>query len=292
MDDLSSFFTSQDKEKKKTAFSDESEDMLRECIRQLSVELYRRNSATKKDNEGPILPPPERGEPEDLKPIEKPRVKLSTDDVFKSSITKDTWPSSPTKSNGTRKDPVVTFLKQNYGAMKTAISNIRDKVFQSQLRGQLSMATLDLLDAELTFYLENMKTLRHQLAELPQLTTYVKNGIHKSYHIHEEIVKKTKQDIQKHLVRLRQKEVDLTGSTQTGVVSKTEKKQEDIPKRKDHFTHLSDDLSKQAKKKNCNDECRRKTEMYQQFKIKKLLADQSRKFEVRLQHELARKLIN
>ena len=84
MADLSSFFTSQEEEKKKTAISDESEDMLRECIRQLSIELYRRNSATKKDDEGPILlPPPKRGEPEDLKPIEKPRVMLSTDDVFK-----------------------------------------------------------------------------------------------------------------------------------------------------------------------------------------------------------------
>ena len=128
MVDLSSFFTSQGEEKKKTAFSDESEDMLRECILQLSVELYRRNSATKKDKEGPILPPPKREEPEDLKPIEKPGVMLSTDDVFKSSLPRDTWPSSPTKSLEISKELMVTSLKHNYGAMKTTISNIRDKV--------------------------------------------------------------------------------------------------------------------------------------------------------------------
>ena len=50
------------KTKKKKALADESEDALKERIRLLSVELNRRNSATKKDDEGPILPPPKRKE--------------------------------------------------------------------------------------------------------------------------------------------------------------------------------------------------------------------------------------
>ena len=113
MADLSSCFTSQEEEKKKSAFLDKSEDTLRECILQLSVELYRRNSAIRKDNEGPILPPPEREKPEGLTPIEKPRV-MSEDDVFKSSLPKDSWPSSPTDSLERSKELVVAFLKQNY----------------------------------------------------------------------------------------------------------------------------------------------------------------------------------
>jgi hypothetical protein len=41
---------------KKKALADESEEVLRECIRRLSVELNRRNSAAKTDDEGPVLP--------------------------------------------------------------------------------------------------------------------------------------------------------------------------------------------------------------------------------------------
>ena len=161
MADLSSCFTSQEEEKKKSAFADMSRDSLEELILQLSIEVYRRSLTAKKDNEGPFLETPE-----DLTPIEKPRVMLSGDDVFKSSLPKDSCPSSPTDSLDSQK-LVVKFLKQNYGAMKTSISDIKVRVFQSQL----SMPTLNLMDVELTFYLENMKTLRQQLSELPQLTT-------------------------------------------------------------------------------------------------------------------------
>ena len=242
----------------------------------MSVELYRRNSATRKDNEGPILPPPEREKPEDLTPIEKPRVMLSEDDVFKSSMPKDSWPSSPTDSLEKSQKLVVHFLKQNYGVMKTSITSIQTEVFQSQI----STPTLNLMDVELTFCLENMKTLRHLLAELPHLKTSDKYKIHKSYHAYEDTVGKSKQEIQKLLVKLRQKEVDLTRNTQSGVVSKTKKKQEDIPTRKDHFTLLSDYLSKKVKKKKCNGNCQRNAEMRHRFEVEKLLKEQNEKFEV------------
>ena len=133
MADLSSCFTSQEEEKKKLAFSDMSEDSLKELILQLSIEVYRRNSATRKDNEGPILPPTEREEPEGLTSHKKPRVMLSEDDVFKSSMPKDSWPSSPTDSLERSQKLVVTFLKQNYGVMKTSITSIQKEVFQSQI---------------------------------------------------------------------------------------------------------------------------------------------------------------
>ena len=69
MADLSSCFTSQEEEKKKSAFADMSKDSLKELILQLSIEVYRRSLTAKKDNEGPILPPTEREKPEDLTPI-------------------------------------------------------------------------------------------------------------------------------------------------------------------------------------------------------------------------------
>ena len=161
MADLSSCFTSQEEEKKKSAFSDMSEDSLKELILQLSIEVYRRSLSAKKDNEGPVLE-----KPEDLTPVEKPRVMLSGEDVFKSSMPKDSWPSSPTDSLEKSQKLVVQFLKQNYGVMKTSITSIQKEVFQSQI----STPTLNLMDVELTFCLENMKTLRHLLSELPQLT--------------------------------------------------------------------------------------------------------------------------
>ena len=46
------------------ALAEESDDVLKERIKQLSVELTRRGSAPKTDDDGPILPPPKRKEPE------------------------------------------------------------------------------------------------------------------------------------------------------------------------------------------------------------------------------------
>ena len=48
------------KTKKKSALANESDDVLKERIKQLSVELTRRGSAPKTDDDGPILPPPKR----------------------------------------------------------------------------------------------------------------------------------------------------------------------------------------------------------------------------------------
>ena len=67
---------------KKKALADESEDVLKERIRQLSVELNRRNSATKKDDEGPILPPPNRTLGVRFGAGEKERWKLEVDSFW------------------------------------------------------------------------------------------------------------------------------------------------------------------------------------------------------------------
>ena len=253
MADLSSCFTSREEEMRRSAFADMSEDSLKELMLQLSIEVYRRSLTAKKDNEGPFLETPE-----DLTPIEKPRVMLSGDEVFKSSMPKDSWPSSPTDTLGKSQELVVQFLKQNYGVMKKTVTRILEEVFQ----GQISTPTLNLMDVELTFCLENMKTLRHLLIELPHLKTSDKYKINKSYHSYEDIVKRSKQEIQELLVESRQRRVDLTRSTQAEVVSK--KKQDDIPAHKSHFKLLSDDLLKKQERKRYNEECQRNAEMRHQ----------------------------
>ena len=130
-----------------------------------------------------------------------------------------------------------------------------------------------------------MKDFRHRLAELPQLTTPNKNKIHESFHIYEKLVKNARQDIQRHLNVLRQKEADQTGGARAKVTLETEKKREETPKRKEH-DNFSDDLSKKDKKRNWKEEQRLEAEMYREFEVKKLLADQKKEFEERLRKGL------
>ena len=277
MADLSSCFTSQEEEKRESAFAGMSRDSLETLILQLAIEIYRRSLTAKKDDEGPVLE-----NPEDLTPVGRPKVMLSGEDVFKSSMPKDSWPSSPTDSLESQK-LVVKFLKQNYGAMKTSISDIKVRVFQNQL----SMPTLNLMDVELTFCLENMKTLRHLLIELPHLKTSDKYKIHTSYHSYEDMVRRTKQVIQELLLESRQRRIDLIQNTQFATVSG--KKQEEVPAQIYHYKLLSETLSKKHERKRYNAECQRNAEMRHRSEVEKLLKDQNQRFEIRLRHELAKK---
>ena len=72
MADLSSCFTCGKEEKGRSAFAHMSVDSLKELMLQLSIEVYRKSLATKKNDEDPFLETPEY-----LTPIEKPRVMLS-----------------------------------------------------------------------------------------------------------------------------------------------------------------------------------------------------------------------
>ena len=112
----------------------------------------------------------------------------------------------PTKPVGTETDPVVASLRRGYGTMKAAITNCKKEVFQSRF----SKTTLDSLDEKLKVSFEGMTELRHRLAELPQLPTPDKNKIHEDFHIYDKLVKDARQDIQRHLNVLRQKEADQT----------------------------------------------------------------------------------
>ena len=75
MADLSSCFTSQEEEKRKSAFAGMSRDSLEELILQLSMEIYRRSLTATKDGEGPFL----EKKPDDFTPEEN---------VLKSFLTK------------------------------------------------------------------------------------------------------------------------------------------------------------------------------------------------------------
>ena len=262
------------KTKKKKALADETEDALKERIQLLSVELEQRNSATKTDEEGPILPPPKRKEKENEKPIEKPiekpvvntkpnvppattQVKLSPDDVFKSNIAKDSWPDRPTKTVGTETDPMIAALRRSYGTMKASITNCKKEVFKSRF----SKKTLNTLDEKLKTSIEGMKELRQRLVELPQLATPDKNKIHEDYHTYDKLVADARHNIQRHLNVLQQKEADQTGGARANVTLETEKKREENPKRKDQDKYFSDDLSKKDKKRNWKEERRLEAEL-------------------------------
>ena len=226
MADLSSCFTSQNEEKRKSAFAEMSRDSLEELVLQLSIEIYKRSLTARKDNEGPVLETPE-----DLTPVGRPRVMLP-EGVLKSLLPEDSWPSSPTDTLEKSQELVVHFLKQNYGVMKKTVTRIREEVFQSQI----STPTLNLMDVELTFCLENMKTLRHLLIELPHLKTSDKYKIHTSYHSYEDMVRRTKQVIQELLLESRQRRVDLIQNTQFVTVSR--KKQGEIHAQIHHYKLL------------------------------------------------------
>ena len=93
--------------------------------------MERRDYVTKTDEEGPVLPPPKRGENPIENPIEKPIKKpiekqiedtkpevpppvikkVSPTDAFKSDIAKDKWPAGLTKTVGTDPDPMIASLR-------------------------------------------------------------------------------------------------------------------------------------------------------------------------------------
>ena len=114
-----------------------------------------------------------------------------------------------------------------------------------------------------------------------QLATPDKNKIHKDYHIYKKLVTDAWYEIQKHLNVLRQKEADHTGGARAKVPSSdTEKKREEYPRRKEQDRYFLDDLSKKDKKRDW-----REANMYKDCKVKKLLEDQKKDIEERLQKE-------
>ena len=278
MADLSSCFTCGEEEKGRSAFAHMSVDSLKELMLQLSIEVYRKSLATKKNDEVPFLETPEY-----LTPFETPRVMLSDDEVLKSSTPKDSWPSSPTDTLGKSQNLVVHFLKENLSAMKQSVTRILEEVVSNQI----STPTLNLMNVELTFCLENMKILRQLLIELPHLKTSDKYKINKSYYCYADSVKKTKQEIHELLVSSQQKGVDTTQNTQVGTSS--EKKQGTIPVQKYHCKLLSESISKKMERKRYNEECRNNAEVRHRSEVEKLLVDQYRRFETKLQQEVAKK---
>ena len=99
-----------------------------------------------------------------------------------------------------------------------------------------------------------MRELRHRLADLPQLPTPDKNKIHEDFHTYDKLVKDARQDIQRHLNVLRQKEADQTGGARAKETTETDKKREEPPKRKENDKYYSDNLSKKDKRRNWKEE--------------------------------------
>jgi hypothetical protein len=132
-----------------------------------------------------------------------------------------------------------------------------------------------------------MKILRHLLIELPHLKTSDKYKINKSYYCYADTVKKTKQEIQELLVSSQQKGADTTQNKQVGTNS--EKKQGTIPVQKYHCKLLSESVSKKMERKRYNEECRNNAEVRHRSEVEKILIDQYRRFETKLQQEVAKK---
>ena len=109
---------------------------------------------------------------------------VSPDDVFKSDIAKDKWPSGPTKTVGTEPDAMLSLMRSGYGTLKGTITKCKQQVFKNRF----SKDTLNTLNVKLKDSLEGMQELWKQMANMHQLPTADKNKVHEDYHIYEKLV--------------------------------------------------------------------------------------------------------